>query len=106
MMSEIPGAFPDIQNKNAYLLRIGAIAELDAINLYTQLSEHATDEFVRDLFKEVAKEEKIHLAEFISALREYDVLFDTYIPIGESEVCHIASRHGMSFAFCKPPEQK
>lgn len=59
----------DIDNE---ILRLGVIAELDAINLYEQLAAKATDPKVKKVMLEVAKEEKEHVGEFQTMLFERD----------------------------------
>lgn len=53
-------------------LRLGMIAELDAINLYEQLAASVSDEKVRRTFLDIAKEEKAHVGEFETLLLEKD----------------------------------
>lgn len=70
MMSNIPlEKNKDIDNE---LLRIGIIAELDAINLYEQLAELATSEEVKKMLLDIAKEEKTHVSEFETLLLDLD----------------------------------
>jgi len=66
MLSKIP-----LENKNltkerldVELLRVGMIAELDAINLYDQLAAMATNPDIKEILLDIAKEEKTHLGEF------------------------------------------
>jgi rubrerythrin len=54
------------------ILRLGLIAELDAINLYEQLSAKAKDKKIKDILLDIAKEEKTHVGEFQSLLLEKD----------------------------------
>lgn len=54
------------------ILRLGIIAELDAINLYEQLAAKAKNENVKKVMLEVAKEEKEHVGEFQSMLFDMD----------------------------------
>ena len=74
MMSEIPKGIGklDAKSKDRELLRVGLIAELDAINLYEQLAAEATDERIKKLFLEIAREEKTHVGEFLAVLLEKD----------------------------------
>ncbi len=60
------------KNKDAYLLRIGLIAELDAVNLYESLAAQARDERVKKLFLDIAREEKTHIGEFLEMLLRLD----------------------------------
>lgn len=54
------------------LLRIGMIAELDAVNLYEQLAEMAENKDIKKVLLEIAKEEKTHMGEFEALLLELD----------------------------------
>ncbi len=58
---------PDVE-----LIRIGIIAELDAINLYEQLAAQAKDDLVKKVFLDIAQEEKEHFGEFLELLRRFD----------------------------------
>jgi rubrerythrin len=76
-MSEIPKGFEEVKKKDskmsdAELLRIGIIAELDAINLYEQLAARANEENIRKVFLDIAKEEKTHVGEFLALLLKID----------------------------------
>jgi rubrerythrin len=66
-LSKVSG--PDLEKQ---LLRIGLIAELDAINLYEQLAALSTDELVKKTFLDIAKEEKEHVGEFETLLMRKD----------------------------------
>ena len=59
----------DINNE---ILRAGIIAELDAINLYEQLAAMATDENIKRVLLDIAKEEKTHVGEFQALLLNRD----------------------------------
>lgn len=54
------------------ILRLGIIAELDAINLYEQLAAKAQDEKIKKVMLDVAKEEKEHVGEFQAMLLQRD----------------------------------
>ena len=58
---------PDVE-----LVRLGIIAELDAINLYEQLAAQADNELVKKVFMDIAQEEKEHFGEFMELLRRLD----------------------------------
>jgi rubrerythrin len=84
IMSKIPTS-NNGQNIDKQLLRIGLLAELDAINLYEQLAELATDETVKNIFLDISKEEKVHVGEFQSKLEEDDSLTKKGLEDGEEE---------------------
>jgi len=71
MMSEIP---KKVGNKNvdAEIARVGMIAELDAVNLYEQMAEMATDRKLKKVLLDIAKEEKTHMGEFQAMLLKFD----------------------------------
>jgi len=54
------------------ILRIGLIAELDAVNLYEQLAATTNDEKIKKVLSEIAREEKTHVGEFLTVLLEKD----------------------------------
>ena len=74
MLSQIPVDFSKLKKGqlNLELLRIGIIAELDAINLYEQLAALTDDEDIRRVFLDIAKEEKTHVGEFQTMLLRLD----------------------------------
>lgn len=74
MLSDIPKNLSGVTplQKDREILRAGIIAELDAINLYEQLAAAASDEIVKDVLFDIAKEEKTHLGEFETLLLKLD----------------------------------
>lgn len=54
------------------ILRLGMIAELDAVSLYEQLASNTKSEKLKKVFLDVAKEEKTHIGEFQALLLELD----------------------------------
>ena len=54
------------------LLRVGMIAELDAVNLYEQLAAATDNDDLKKVFLDVAKEEKTHFGEFQALLLKLD----------------------------------
>ncbi len=54
------------------ILRLGIIAELDAVNLYEQLSTFTDDPAIKNVLLDIAKEEKTHAGEFQAKLVEVD----------------------------------
>lgn len=81
IQSTSPGPQRDMQ-----ILRIGMIAELDAVNLYEKLAELAEDPKVAKLMLDVAKEEKVHAGEFETLLEEIDPDHEKAEEEGEEEV--------------------
>jgi len=54
------------------LVRLGLIAELDAVSLYEQLAVQAKDLLVKKVFADIAQEEKEHVGEFLELLKRLD----------------------------------
>lgn len=82
---EIKSMPPGLE-RDKQILRIGMIAELDAVNFYDQLAELASDERVAKLMLDISHEEKIHAGEFESLLEEIDPEYENAEEEGESEV--------------------
>ncbi|MDD4995995.1 MAG: ferritin family protein [Patescibacteria group bacterium] len=74
MLSQIPINLEKIDKKNldAEILRVGIIAELDAVNLYEQMAAIAQDENIKKILLDIAKEEKTHVGEFQALLLNRD----------------------------------
>lgn len=73
-MSNIPLDLSKVDKKNidCEILRVGIIAELDAINLYEQMSALAHDKNIKSMLLDIAKEEKTHVGEFQALLLNRD----------------------------------
>ena len=65
MLSEFPETDKEI-------LRLGMMAELDAISLYEQLSKVTKDKNIKKILLDIAKEEKTHVGEFQALLLKLD----------------------------------
>jgi rubrerythrin len=74
MLSQFPIDLSKVPEENIdkEILRLGMIAELDAINLYEQLAEKTKDKKIREVLLDIAKEEKTHVGEFQTLLLEKD----------------------------------
>ncbi len=74
MLSKIPLDLNKVDKKDIdkEILRVGMIAELDAVSLYEQLAAIAQDENVKKILLDVAKEEKTHVGEFQTLLLNRD----------------------------------
>jgi len=74
MLREIPIDLEkvDKEDRDREILRVGMIAELDAVNLYEQLAAMADREEVKKLLLDIAKEEKTHMGEFQALLLRKD----------------------------------
>jgi rubrerythrin len=54
------------------ILRLGIIAELDAVNLYEQLAAKTKNKNIKAVLLDIAKEEKTHVGEFETLLLQQD----------------------------------
>jgi len=90
MMSKIPIKEDLSKMKKEMLdneiLRVGIIAELDAINLYEQLAAMAVDENIKKMLLDIAKEEKTHVGEFQALLLNRDKEQSNELEAGKKEV--------------------
>lgn len=73
-MSQIPYDLKKLKKEevDGEILRLGMIAELDAVNLYEQLAAMAENPDIKKVFRDIAKEEKTHMAEFQTMLLRDD----------------------------------
>lgn len=74
MLSKIPFDLSRLSKDDIEkeILRIGIIAELDAINLYEQLAALSKNEKIKKVFLDIAREEKTHVGEFQTLLLMID----------------------------------
>jgi rubrerythrin len=74
LLSQIPISLKKVsqQDLDKEILRAGMIAELDAINLYEQMAAETTNDTMKRVLLDVAKEEKTHFGEFQILLLEHD----------------------------------
>jgi len=74
MMSNIPIDIKKVEKTdvNKEILRVGMIAELDAVNLYEQLAAMTDDKNIIEVLLDIAKEEKTHVGEFQALLLKID----------------------------------
>jgi rubrerythrin len=70
MLSEIPKDLSKVSKEelDKEILRLGIIAELDAINLYEQMASMTEDKLIKDVLMDIAGEEKTHVGEFQALL--------------------------------------
>jgi rubrerythrin len=87
MMSNIPNLRTATDQE---ILRVGIIAELDAINLYEQMAKNAKNPIVKKVLLEIAKEEKTHVGEFEALLLELDNEQEKELKMGKKEVDDIS----------------
>jgi len=88
MLSKIPFSMENLEPEdiNRQILRIGLIAELDAINLYEQLASLTNDEKIKAIFLDIAREEKTHVGEFLTLLLMNDEEQEDELEEGKEEV--------------------
>jgi len=74
MLSKIPLNLEKVSKEklDQEILRLGMIAELDAVSLYEQLAAMTENEKIKKILLDVAKEEKTHIGEFQALLLEID----------------------------------
>lgn len=74
MLSKLPINLEKIKKEDLdkEILRVGIIAELDAVSLYEQLAAMTENEDIRKVLLDVAREEKTHVGEFQTLLLKED----------------------------------
>jgi len=75
---------PDTVDRRA--LRIATMAEYEAISVYEQMAELVKSPKVKKVLLDIAQEEKVHVGEFESLLKEFDDEHGPSIDDGEKEV--------------------
>jgi len=92
ILSKIPVSLDKIKRDNLEkeILRVGMIAELDAVSLYEQLAAMAEDQSIRKVLLDIAKEEKTHFGEFLSLLLKKDEEQEKELEEGKKEVDELA----------------
>lgn len=88
MMSNIPLDLSKVDKSNIdkEILRVGMIAELDAVSLYEQLAAMSGNNLIKKLLLDIAKEEKTHVGEFQALLLELDKEQEKELEEGKKEV--------------------
>ncbi len=88
MLSQIPIDLKKLDKKNIdrEILRVGMIAELDAVNLYEQLAAMTQDKKIKAILLDIAKEEKTHVGEFQALLLKRDKEQIKELEAGKKEV--------------------
>jgi rubrerythrin len=87
-LSKIPINLEKISKENLdkEILRVGIIAELDAINLYEQMAAITEDAEIKRILLDIAKEEKTHVGEFQALLLMKDKQQEKELEEGKKEV--------------------
>jgi rubrerythrin len=74
MLSDIPKNLDGLKGEEVdkEILRVGMIAELDAVNLYEQLAAKTQSKDIKNILLDIAREEKTHIGEFQELLLKLD----------------------------------
>ncbi|MCK4402873.1 MAG: rubrerythrin [Dehalococcoidia bacterium] len=88
MLSTIPINLDKVRKEDLdrETLRVGIIAELDAVNLYEQLAAMTENRNIKKLLLDIAKEEKTHVGEFQALLLKQDEEQKRELEEGKKEV--------------------
>lgn len=88
MLSKIPFEIKSVKKEDLEkeIIRVGIIAELDAINLYEQLAAMTDNALLKRVLLDIAKEEKIHVGEFQELLIMLDKEHSPSLEEGKEEV--------------------
>ena len=88
MMSNIPIDLTKVKKENIdkEILRVGIIAELDAVNLYEQMAAVTENNDIKRILLDIAKEEKTHVGEFQTLLLRVDKQQVEELEAGKEEV--------------------
>jgi len=88
MLSQIPISLEKVKKEDLdkEILRVGIIAELDAVSLYEQLAVMTENENIKKVLLDIAKEEKTHAGEFQALLLKEDKEQEKELEEGKKEV--------------------
>jgi rubrerythrin len=88
MMSNIPVDLTKVSREDIdkEILRVGMIAELDAVNLYEQMASMTDNEDIKKVIQDIAREEKTHFGEFQALLLMLDKQQVKELEEGKEEV--------------------
>ena len=88
MLAQSPLDLKKVKKKDLdkEILRLGMIAELDAVSLYEQLAAMTQNRQMKKILLDIAKEEKTHLGEFQTLLLKLDKEQVKELKKGEKEV--------------------
>ncbi len=88
MLSKTPIDLSKVKQENIdkEILRLGIIAEYDAVSLYEQMAEMTNDEEIRAILLDIANEEKEHIGEFQTLLLDRDEELEEKMEEGKKEV--------------------
>jgi len=88
MLSSIPVDLSKVRKEDIdkEVLRLGVIAELDAISLYEQMANMTENYDIKKVLLEIAREEKTHVGEFQTLLLKLDKQQEKELEKGKQEV--------------------
>ena len=88
MLSQLPINLEKVEKEDIdkEILRVGIVAELDAISFYEQLAAMTDNKAIKKIILDIAKEEKTHVGEFQALLLSLDKEQETELKSGEEEV--------------------
>jgi rubrerythrin len=91
MLSQLPIDLSKVSKENLdqEILRVGLIAELDAVNLYEQLAAMTENKIIKEILLDIAREEKTHVGEFQTLLLKEDPEQVAELEEGKKEVVEI-----------------
>jgi len=92
MLSQIPISLQKVKKEDLdkEILRVGMIAELDAVSLYEQLAAMTEKESIKKILLDIAKKEKTHVGEFEALLLKEDPEQAEELEEGKKEVEELA----------------
>jgi len=73
-------------------VRFSIAAEYEGIQLYSQLAESIDDADAAKIFLDIAKEEKVHVGEFMALLKKLDPNEEVAYEEGEKEIKNIVGK--------------
>lgn len=88
MLSTIPTKLDKVKKEDIdkEILRVGIIAEYDAVSLYEQMAAMTDDKRLKTILLDIAKEEKTHVGEFQAMLLKLDKQQEQELAEGKKEV--------------------
>jgi rubrerythrin len=88
MLSKLPIDLEKVKKADIdkEILRVGIIAEYDAVSLYEQMASLAESEDIKRILLDIAKEEKTHVGEFQALLLKMDEEQKQELEAGQKEV--------------------
>ncbi|HED05247.1 MAG TPA: rubrerythrin [Ignavibacteria bacterium] len=94
MLGKLPIDLNKVNKKeiDKEILRVGIIAELDAINLYEQFSAITQNKNLKKVFLDIAKEEKTHVGEFQALLLNLDKEQEKELEKGKKEIRELTKK--------------